>query len=280
MTLFKKAAQLSQYLLQQQAKGLSVGFVPTMGALHQGHLSLIETSRRSNELTVCSIFVNPTQFNNPDDLKKYPVTVEEDIEKLLKAGCDVLFLPTVEEIYPSDYKAEHYDLGSLESLLEGRYRPGHFQGVCQVVDRLLTTVQPDCLYLGQKDYQQCMVIERLIEITGRKNDVSLTIVPTEREADGLAMSSRNLRLNAEQRAKAPLLYQALREAKSRLTDLPIESIAETQAQFLRNSGFSVDYFELADARTLQPARDKNANLVALVAAHLDGIRLIDNLPLN
>src|SRR6476620_9509378 len=154
MILFKKAAQLSGYLRKQKTNGLSIGFVPTMGALHSGHLSLIAASKKEQSITVCSIFVNPTQFNNPDDFKHYPVRIEEDIEQLLKSDCDILFLPSAEEIYPVGYAAKHYDLGLLETILEGHYRPGHFQGVCQVVDRLLEIIEPTSLYLGQKDYQQ------------------------------------------------------------------------------------------------------------------------------
>ena len=280
MILFKKAAQLSAYIQKQKTNGLSIGFVPTMGALHQGHLSLIAASKKEQALTVCSVFVNPTQFNNPDDFKHYPIRIEADVEQLLKAGCDVLFLPPAEEIYPDGYKAKHYDLGSLETILEGRFRPGHFQGVCQVVDRLLEIVEPTALYLGQKDYQQCMVIERLIAITGKAGKITLKISPTLREGDGLAMSSRNLRLNESQRDVAPALYASLLYAKNHLGAENIGDIKQATMQDLSNKGFAVDYFEIADADTLLPAIQKNGPLVALVAAHLGEVRLIDNLALN
>jgi len=280
MIVFKKADELTRYLLQQRAKERSIGFVPTMGALHPGHLSLIGTAKKEEAITVCSIFVNPTQFNNSDDFKRYPVTVEEDIKKLLTVDCDVLFLPATEEIYPEGYVAKHYDLGELETVLEGHYRPGHFQGVCQVVHRLLEIVQPAALYLGQKDYQQCMVIERLIAVLGKQNNIQLKILPTLRESDGLAMSSRNLRLSEIQRQTAPALYESLLYAKTHLANDSLEKIKQASRSDLAKKGFAVDYFEIADAHTLLPPSDKNESLVALVAASLDGIRLIDNLPLN
>lgn len=280
MIVFKTAYDLSQYLSQQTANGYKIGFVPTMGALHLGHLSLLNAAKKEQNITVCSIFVNPTQFNNPDDFKHYPVTLEEDMKKLLQCGCDVLFLPAVSEIYEEGYQAPLYDLGELEDLLEGKFRPGHFQGVCQVVHRLLDVVQPSALYLGQKDYQQCMVITRLIRLLNRQNDIDIRIEPTLREKDGLAMSSRNLRLTQEQRAKAPALFETLVHAKNSLPNESPEKIKEEAKTFLERKGFRVDYFEIANAETLETTNHKNEKLVALVAAHLDTIRLIDNLPLN
>lgn len=280
MILFRKAEALSQHLQQQKKNGLSIGFVPTMGALHGGHLSLIASSKKEQALTVCSIFVNPAQFNNPDDFRRYPVTVEKDVQQLLESDCDVLFLPSVEEIYPPGYVPQKYNLGVVETVLEGEYRPGHFQGVCRVVDRLLQIVQPSVLYLGQKDYQQCLVIQTLIRSLPSQNGIETKIGPTLREADGLAMSSRNLRLNEAQRAKAPALYQQLRMAKESLDRFSIDKIKEAATDALTAQGFKIDYFEIADARSLLPSKNQNEKLVALVAAHLDNIRLIDNLPLN
>ena len=164
MVIFKEAEALSKSMGSDKNNGKKIGFVPTMGALHPGHLSLVKTSKQENDITVCSIFVNPTQFNNPEDLKHYPVTIEKDIEALLQVDCDILFLPPVSEIYPSYYQKKHYELGPMETILEGKFRPGHFQGVCQVVDRLLTIVDPDHLYLGQKDFQQCMVLKKMVSI--------------------------------------------------------------------------------------------------------------------
>src|SRR5262245_46576859 len=205
MILFKKAGDLSNWLETQRKNNLQIGFVPTMGALHPGHLSLIGSSKEENEITLSSIFVNPTQFNDPKDFEKYPVTPEKDIYLLESIGCDILFVPDILEIYPHGTTAvNHYDLGYLDTVLEGKYRPGHFQVVCQVVHRLLDIVKPDSLYLGQKDYQQCMVIKRLAELTN--SQVKIIICPTLREEDGLAMSSRNLRLSPEYRKKAAKIF--------------------------------------------------------------------------
>ncbi len=278
MILFKQAKKLSQYLRQAKQNGTAIGFVPTMGALHQGHLSLLEAARKNGGLVITSIFVNPTQFNNPEDFRKYPNTLEDDIRQLAGIGCDVLFLPTATEIYPAGYRAPVYPLHNLETRLEGQYRPGHFQGVCQVVDRLLAIVDPHFLFLGQKDFQQCMVIAELLRLTKRER-VALTISPTVREADGLAMSSRNLRLTAAQRTLAPALYAALQNAKEQGPFKTYRAIEDEAVQHLTAQGFRVDYFVIADAATLLPATAGTAQPVALVAAYLGDIRLIDNLPL-
>ena len=196
MIIFKKAADIHNFLSNKREENQSIGFVPTMGALHEGHISLIIKSKSANSLTICSIFVNPTQFNNPMDFEKYPITIDSDITMLEEAGCDILFLPSTDEIYPKEFIKINYELGYLESILEGKYRPGHFQGVCMVVERLLRIIPCNILYLGQKDYQQCMVIEKMISL--RNMDVDLVIAPTVRESDGLAMSSRNRRLSIEE----------------------------------------------------------------------------------
>lgn len=283
MILFKKAGDLRKWLDAQEENGSQIGFVPTMGALHPGHISLIDRSRSQSDITVCSIYVNPTQFNDPADLRKYPVTIGKDIGMLESAGCEVLFLPATDEIYPNGtIGGKNYDIGYLESLLEGRYRPGHFQGVCMVVDRLLELVKPHTLYLGQKDYQQCMVIARLLELTGRTGEIRLEICPTTREADGLAMSSRNLRLTAEERQKAPEIFRCLQQIKSELRPGDLEPLLVTAVSRLSASGFKPDYVEIADAVDLGPVRswDGHQKLVALAAVFLNEIRLIDNIILN
>jgi pantoate--beta-alanine ligase len=282
MIIFKKAEGLRKWLDLQVEKRNEIGFVPTMGALHKGHLSLIEKSLENNKVTVCSIFINPTQFNDQKDFQNYPVTIEQDIYMLQKAGCDCLFLPSIEEIYPqgiSEAKKIHYDLGFLEDILEGKFRPGHFQGVCLVVDRLLRIVEPGNLYLGQKDYQQCMVIKKLIELTGMKT--SIVICPTLRERDGLAMSSRNLRLTESQRKNATAIFRALNDIKDNFeTSDPAELKSRSVSQ-LESAGFSVDYVEIADAENLLPVTSAdNKQVVALVAAFLGEIRLIDNMQIN
>lgn len=280
MVIFRKNALLKKHLsgLRKQGK---IGFVPTMGALHEGHLQLIRTSQEENAVSLCSIFVNPTQFNDPQDFQKYPITIESDIQKLESAGCNILFLPSVEEIYPGGLDhGKHYELGHLEQVLEGSFRPGHFQGVCRVVDILLSITEPDVLYLGQKDYQQCMVIRKMIAITERPT--LLRICDTVRESDGLAMSSRNMRLTPDQRAIAPLIYQVLSGARGSIKAGDLRPYQNKALEDLRNGGFKPDYFEFAHANSLELIQDWNGTdpLVALVAAFLGDVRLIDNMILN
>ncbi len=281
MILFKTTNELKKYTIARRSAGIPIGFVPTMGALHAGHLSLIRSSKKDTGFTVCSIFVNPTQFNDPTDYQQYPVTIEQDIRTLEKEGCDVLFLPSVQEIYPVGLQKKQYKLGALETYLEGKYRPGHFQGVCQVVDRLLSIVAPDQLFLGRKDYQQCMVIAELIHQTGK--NISLQIVPTMRETSGLAMSSRNLRLTATDREKASVIYQTLQWIKTTIQPGSVEDIVTTANKILLDAGFDkVDYISIAHAQSLEPVEywDGQTPLVALAAAFLAGIRLIDNISLT
>jgi pantoate--beta-alanine ligase len=283
MILFKKAIDLRNYLDIQRTQGKKYGFVPTMGALHEGHISLLDSSKKADEITVCSIFVNPTQFNDPADFEKYPITLEKDITMLETAGCDILFLPPLAEMYPKGTNPVlHYDLGYLETILEGRYRPGHFQGVCMIVHRLLEIVKPDNLYIGQKDYQQCMVIKKLIDLIGLGDLVKLNISPTLRNPDGLAMSSRNMRLNDEERKKATAIYQTLCYIKDKLNNGNLLLLKEKSTAMLTEKGFKVDYVEIADADNLQPVDhwDGKQKLVALAAAHLNQVRLIDNILLD
>ncbi len=280
MIIFKTASDLTDYVQQQKNSGKKLGFVPTMGALHAGHLSLIHQAKSENNITVCSIFINPTQFTNTADFTHYPTTIEKDIEQLIGAGCEVLFLPHQTEIYYEGYQAKHYALGNLETVLEGYYRPGHFQGVCQVVDRLLQIIPADALYLGQKDYQQCMVIKKLLQLTGKEKNVTLTIASTVREESGLAMSSRNMRLNKDQKKAAQTISEVLFYIKQQIQYLPIETLKQTAIERLEAKGFIVDYVAIADGETLEPVNAIQKNSVALVAATIDGIRLIDNLILD
>ena len=282
MILFKEIVTLAKHLTQLKQQGLSVGFVPTMGALHGGHISLIEKSKNTCDITVSSIFVNPTQFNNVKDFEKYPITVSNDILLLEKSGCDVLFMPRVNEIYPDGFSSKyHYDLGEIEFVLEGKYRPGHFQGVCQVVHRLLNIVQPDKLFMGQKDYQQCLIVKRLVE--SLHLNVQVVTAGTYREASGLAMSSRNLRLNEQEKEIASGISKMLRYIKERFTTTPFSVLEDYATNLLLTSGFTkVDYVSIADADTLQPAsivKGKN-NLVTLIAAYINDVRLIDNMELG
>lgn len=283
MILFRKANDLHLYLEKQHKQGKKYGFVPTMGALHQGHISLIEHSKNANDLTVCSVFINPTQFNDQGDFEKYPVTLEKDIVALGTKGCDIIFQPSVEEMYPAGTRvSRNYDLGYLETILEAKYRPGHFQGVCTIVHRLLDIIRPDNLYIGQKDYQQCMVIKKLIEIIGLDGVINLHFSPTLREPDGLAMSSRNTRLNDDDRKKATAIFQTLSFVKENLSRGDLRPLKLAAVNGLKEKEFKVDYVEIADADSLQLVDnwDGREKLVALAAAYLKGIRLIDNIILN
>ncbi len=278
MILFKTIDDLQRHLHQQKIKGYSVGFVPTMGALHQGHLSLITMSRSQCNITVCSIFINPTQFNDSKDFEKYPITIENDIRLLEQAHCDVLFLPSAHEMYPTGTSLKtHYQLGFLETVLEGKFRPNHFQGVCQIVHRLLEIVVPNYMFLGQKDYQQCMVVQQLIALTGITTQ--LIIGNTLRESSGLAMSSRNIRLNDNSKQKATIIYQSLNYINDNINKISLEELKATVINNLYSSGFDkVDYVAICNANTLESQNEFNADTpkVALIAAFLDGIRLIDN----
>jgi pantoate--beta-alanine ligase len=281
MIIIKEAATLAKYIEREKAQGNIIGFVPTMGALHAGHLDLVKQSREQAGFTVCSIFVNPTQFNNASDYQKYPKVFGKDIGMLETAGTDILYLPAIEEIYPGGTAGlEKYDLGYLETVLEGEYRPGHFQGVCQVMQRLLTMVNPHKLLMGLKDYQQCMVVTRLLAIM--KSGIEFVACATVREPDGLAMSSRNVRLTEEDRKKAPAIYQALEYIKKELRPGPLKALKESAASKLAEKGFKVDYVAIAHADTLalKDSWDGKEPLVALVAAFLNDVRLIDNMLLR
>jgi pantoate--beta-alanine ligase len=282
MILFKKAADLTKYLTTISDEGRSIGFVPTMGALHQGHLQLIQQCRNSCDVCIASIFVNPTQFNDPADFAKYPVTIEQDILLLEQAGCDLLFLPATADIYPAgtDY-LPIFDLGDLENTWEGKYRPGHFQGVCQVMSRLLEIVMPAQLIMGRKDYQQCMVTRRLIKL--KQWPILLSIAATVREPSGLAMSSRNRRLNEEEKERATAIFHALTFLQQQLKPGPVDDLLAAAATMLTEAGFEkTDYLAIANADTLEPVSDWDGQqpLVGLAAAFINGVRLIDNMALS
>jgi len=279
MILFKRPDDLIDFIQKKRKSIIKIGFVPTMGALHQGHISLIDKSKSENDLTICSIFVNPTQFNNPNDFEKYPITIEADVEKLELNGCDVLFLPSVDDIYPENFQKSNFELGYLDNILEGKHRAGHFQGVCMVVKRLLEIVKCDILYLGQKDYQQCMVIKKMA--TDLNIPVEIKIVPTVREANGLAMSSRNKRLNEAEKEAALVIFDVLCFLKDNIFELSIPDLLQTGGNKLTSKGFKVDYIEITD-EILNPIKnaEKNQIIVALIAASIGDVRLIDNMILN
>lgn len=275
MKIFNTKNELKQYLGQLCTAGKTIGFVPTMGALHNGHLSLLTQAQQQTDVVVCSIFVNPTQFNDPKDLEKYPRPIEADVEKLEQAGCDILFKPPVSEMY-ADNENWHLDIGPLETLLEGKFRPGHYQGVTQVVNKLFNIVEPHKAFFGQKDYQQVMVIRRMVQLLNLP--VELVMCPIERETDGLAMSSRNIHLTADDRQHALVLWKALYEAKAAFEAGVNLADIQTRASGLigNEPGTQPEYFELADGETLQPAKPNSPTIVALVAARVGNTRLIDN----
>ncbi len=261
--------------------GKSIGFVPTMGALHEGHLSLIQKSNQKSDITICSIFVNPAQFNQQADFEHYPKTVEDDTHLLKQNNCTILFLPSVEEVYPHGYKSTTtYNVGFIENILEGKYRPGHFQGVCLVIERFLKIIPSDYLFLGQKDYQQCMVIEHLLNEIQLDKKPSIEILPTLRDQTGLAMSSRNRRLNHDEKKSAAYMHKALIYIVENLRPGNEDNCIEEASQLLITNGFDkVDYITIADAKTLQIIHhwDGERQLVVLSAAFIREVRLIDNL---
>lgn len=278
MIIINNFKELSSQLSTARNSGKRIGFIPTMGALHSGHASLIKAGKENSDITVCSIFVNPLQFNNREDFDNYPITIEKDISVLTELGCDILFLPKEKEIYPDEAsKTKHYDLGALENILEGKFRPGHFQGVCLVVERLLSIVKPDLLFLGQKDFQQCLVIERLIELMGA--DIKLIKCPTLREENGLAKSSRNLRLTDSELKTATKLYETLKFISDHALNKSFSELQNESITHLEKEGFLIEYIALANAKNLQLENEFKAaeEQVILIAAYLNGIRLIDNI---
>ena len=278
MRVFTTTREIQQHLADLRNKGLSTGLVATMGALHQGHLSLIQQAKKDNDLVICSIFVNPTQFNDPADLEKYPRPIAHDTQMLEQAGCDILFNPEVTEMY-ADNEHWHLDLGEIEYLLEGKFRPGHYQGVTQVVYKLFNILKPDTAYFGQKDYQQVMVITKMVELLNLT--VRLVMCPILREEDGLAMSSRNIHLTAEDRLHSLILSKTLNWVKENFDSNNIPGLQAKAAEAINaEDGVSLEYFELADADNLYPANQTTKNVIALVAARVGKTRLIDNVLMN
>jgi pantoate--beta-alanine ligase len=265
---------LQQYLAGLKATGAVITFVPTMGALHQGHLSLIQQAKALGNVVVCSIFVNPTQFNDPKDLEIYPRPIQDDIKKLESVSCDVLFNPEVSEMY-ADNENWHLDIGELEGLLEGKSRPGHYQGVTQVVYKLFDIIRPDIALFGQKDYQQFLVISRMIE---RLNmPVKLVMSPIARDTDGLALSSRNIHLTTDDRQHALILSKTLNKVKRNFDPQKIDQLKQqAENDIAAEPGVIPGYFEIADGETLLPANKNTKRVVALVAATVGKTRLIDN----
>jgi len=280
MHIFKLKSEINKYIESKKASIKDIGFVPTMGALHRGHLSLVEQSINNNDLTVVSIFVNPTQFDNPEDLEKYPSTVKEDLKVLEDAGVDAVFLPTSEEVYGENVVAEKYDFGNLDKVMEGKHRKGHFDGVATIVKLLFDIVQPNNAYFGEKDFQQLQIIRNMVM---QKNlPINIVPCPIVREKDGLAMSSRNVRLPDAHRKEAPFIYKTLQKAAVLSKTKTVSEIQDfVEEQFASNNLLELEYFEIRDEKDLSEVSEfqKDNNYRAFVAVFAENIRLIDNIRL-
>lgn len=279
MKIVRTVSELEKLTREARKAGKSVGLVPTMGALHAGHTSLIDRARRENDTVVCSVFVNPTQFNNPDDLRTYPRTEEADCAKLEAAGADIAFIPSVEEVYPEPDTRE-FDFGEVAAVMEGAMRPGHFNGVAQIVSKLFGWANPTRAYFGEKDFQQIAVIRKMAELEGGFNGLEIVACPIVREADGLALSSRNVRLSKELRAEAPLIHKTLAEslgyAKGHSVDDTIRFVTET---INANKDMRVEYYSIVNPVTMQAIADWNdcKDPVGCITVYCGDVRLIDNI---
>ena len=277
MEIIREVALLRRRVEEEKQCGRSVGLVPTMGALHAGHVSLIDRARKENDIVVVSVFVNPTQFNNPEDLRTYPRTEEADCEKMTSAGVDIAFIPSVEEVYPEP-DTRVFDLGPVAEVMEGPMRPGHFNGVAQIVSKLFDMVLPHRAYFGEKDFQQIAVIRRMVELEGF--DIDIIDCPIMREDDGLAMSSRNVRLTPSQREIAPAIHKAL---VSSLDFAKSHSVKETMQSVINEINaqpeMEVEYYEIVDSLTMQPISDwAECNCpVGCITVYCGEVRLIDNI---
>jgi len=276
MQILKDRASANNFIQNQKQAGKTVGLVPTMGALHLGHLNLVSQCRAENDITIASIFVNPIQFNNSTDLAKYPRTFDDDCKKLITVGCDAVFYPPAEEMYPAQPKLT-IDFGQLDKVLEGEFRPGHFSGVGIVVAKLFNILQPDTAYFGQKDFQQYLIIKQLVK--DLSFPVKLVCANIVREADGLAMSSRNQRLSAADRTQAALLHQVLQQTKADLALKSLELLKKDATAFLLLNNIQLEYLALANRETLEILTEYNPAIpaVLLIAGYLGEVRLIDNI---
>lgn len=279
MKVIRKADELREWSAKERNSGRSIGFVPTMGALHQGHLSLVARARGENDLVAVSVFVNPTQFNNPDDLRTYPRTEEADLRALETAGVDVAFVPTVEEMYPEP-DTRVFDLGPVAEVMEGKMRPGHFNGVAQVVSRLFEMAHPTRAYFGEKDFQQIAVIRKMVELEGGFNGLIIVDVPIKREDDGLAMSSRNVRLTPTLRASAPQIYKAMKKGVDYAKTHDVKATSDyVVEQINATEGLEVEYFQIVDGPTCLPISDwtESRQPVGCITVYAGDVRLIDNI---
>jgi len=279
METIKTVKEIRNKVDKLKSEGKKVGFVPTMGALHEGHLSLVRCSKKDNDITVVSIFVNPTQFNDPKDLEKYPRMLDKDMEKLEKEGVDILFAPDEKEMYPEP-DTRQFDFGYLDKVLEGKYRPGHFNGVAQIVSKLFEAVPAQKAYFGLKDYQQYLIVRALVEKYMPGYDIEIIGCPIVREHDGLAMSSRNLLLSPSQRRSAAMISQMLFRAKELKEIMDVSELRQFVIDSLNlDENLKVEYFEIVDADTLEAVESWNdaKNIIGLIAVYDGDVRLIDNI---
>lgn len=280
MQVFYSSKSIKDYIRTLRENN-SIGFVPTMGALHLGHLSLVEQAKTENDVVVVSIFVNPTQFDKKEDLNKYPRTIDEDLKLLQSVNCDIVFMPNIDEMYDGNIESEHFDFGGIEFEMEGKFRKGHFDGVGTIVKRFFEIITPHSAYFGEKDFQQLQIIKKLVEIT----HLPIKIIGCDifREKDGLAMSSRNTRLTKEQRKAAPFIYKILQETKKQFGTISVVEIKQwVEKQFTNNVFLKLEYFEIAFEENLKPTdkyQEKGA-CRAFIAVFADEIRLIDNIRLG
>lgn len=280
MDVFESVTELKENLQKIKKQGHDVGFVPTMGALHEGHISLIKESIKENDFTVCSIFVNPTQFDNPDDFNHYPSTIESDLKLLKEAGCSAVFVPSVAEMYPNGPISKSYQFGGIENEMEGKHRKGHFDGVGTVVSQLFDHVHPDKAYFGEKDFQQLLIIKKLVEILNL--DIEIVGCSIKREESGLAMSSRNKRLSQVEFDSSKFIYEQLLLAKESLNNSSIAEIKkQIEANFEKHPLFELEYFSISNAKTLKEVDSyvEGESLRAFIAAYIGEVRLIDNIAL-
>lgn len=279
MLILKTFNEVQKVVEANKLKGKLVGFVPTMGALHSGHLSLIEASKKQNYFTICSVFINPTQFNNASDLATYPRTENEDIELLKSINCDAVFMPSADEVYPAEYKTPQVDLKGLDMVMEGAHRPGHFSGVVQVVNRFFEGIEPDYAFFGEKDFQQLAVIQQMVLET--KSEVKVIGCPIKRANSGLALSSRNVRLSPEGLKQAELIIRLLKLAKKWYTTQTVNEVKKLIEAEIRKYPFAtLEYFEIADAINLREPKTKQEKARAFIVVFIEEVRLIDNLALN
>lgn len=281
MKIFNTKQEIKRYLTAKKKENKTIGFVPTMGALHEGHLSLIEKAAKKNELVVVSIFVNPTQFDNHEDLIKYPKSIKIDTKLLESVSCDVLFIPSVEEIYENNISSEKFDFEGLEHQMEGKYREEHFNGVGTIVKTLFEIVAPNTAYFGQKDFQQLQIIKKMVK--KYRLNVKIEGCRIFREEDGLAMSSRNIRLEKKHRAAAPFIYKTLKKVRENYTPENITKLTDwVNNQFKKHPLLDLEYFTIAEEKTLETPKNKESNkkIRAFIAVFAGNIRLIDNIRLK